>query len=170
MFGFNKTKKEYNIGYKMYCSKQYKEAIPHLQYAAEKGHVEAQFLIGDCYDNGYGIAEDVDKAMEWYERAGNQGHAEAQYRLGMMYADVMDMLGIAQYNAEMSDPNKKAKVGDEMFDGMISVLTKWANDPNASDGFNKDYDEVSAKAKRWLYMAAKQGHKKAQEEYKAHFD
>ena len=169
MFGFNKTKKEYNIGYKLYCSKQYKEAIPHLQYAAEKGHVEAQFLIGDCYDNGYGIVEDVDKAIEWYEKAGNKGHAEAQYRLGVMYADVMGMLALASYNSYTSEQEKK-RFDDEIMDGIASTLTKWASDPKESSGFEKSRDDIEAKTKKWLGAAAKQGHKKAQEEYKSLFD
>lgn len=170
MFGFfNKTVKEYKLGYKLYGLKQYKEAFPHLQYAAEKGHIESQFLVGDCYDNGYGIVEDVKKAMKWYEKAGNQGHAESQYRLGMMYADVMGMLALASYNSDKSNKDKKL-FNDEIFDGIASTLTKWASDPKESSGFEKSRDDIEAKTEKWLCAAAKQGHKLAQKEYKDLFE
>ena len=162
---FSKKVREYKIGYKLYSSKQYEEAFPHLQYAAEKGHVEAQFLIGDCYDYGYGIAMDTDKSTDWYEKAAAGGHAEAQYRLGMMYADVMGMLALARYNSQKPDQDK-IHTKNELFDGIASAFTKWASDPKETSSFIESYKDAEEKTKKWLGAAARQGHKSAQEEYK----
>ena len=53
--------------------------------AAEQGDADAQFRLGRRYANGWGIAQDVSQAAQWYRRAAEQGQAEAQYELGLMY-------------------------------------------------------------------------------------
>lgn len=72
--------------------------------AAEQGHCEAQFCLGEMfeygnrYDGTGGNSNnnikintaslfdvDLEKAIRYYKQASNQGHAESQYRLGFMY-------------------------------------------------------------------------------------
>lgn len=169
MFGFlGKTKKEYKIGYKLYQEKRYNEALPHITYAAEKGYADAQFLLGDYYENiNSNEDKDGDKTEMWYERAAAQGHIEAQYRLGMFYALSWDMLGIALFSAEKDLKTEDIKTGDTLFDGVFSVLARAANDPKAK--LDDIYDELEIKVKKWLGEAAKQGHKEAIKEYKRYF-
>ncbi|OAV05604.1 hypothetical protein AO379_1461 [Moraxella catarrhalis] len=38
------------------------------------------------YDEGRGVRQDYQKAVEWYTKAAGQGHAKAQFNLGVMYA------------------------------------------------------------------------------------
>ena len=37
------------------------------------------------YENGHGVKQSYEKAMEWYAKAAKQGHARAQFNLGVMY-------------------------------------------------------------------------------------
>ena len=75
-----------------------REAYNLYQKAAEKGHVEAQFNLGEIYKNGAILdfvfaehafnpqkEEDLIKAVEWYTKAAKQGHTPAQYELGDCY-------------------------------------------------------------------------------------
>jgi uncharacterized protein len=53
--------------------------------AANQGYADAQFKLGQIYENGFGVATDYKKAREWYEKAANQRHANAQYALGWLH-------------------------------------------------------------------------------------
>ena len=46
--------------------------------AAEQGHAESQFLLGNAYENGHVVMKDLKKALDWYKRAMDQGHIEAK--------------------------------------------------------------------------------------------
>ena len=54
---------------------------------AEAGDPEAQHNIGYMYEEGLGVTQQYDVAMEWYRRAADGGLAEADHNLGMMYVD-----------------------------------------------------------------------------------
>ena len=67
--------------------------------------------MGICYDEGRGVQQDREKAVEWYRKAANQGDAAAQLNLGLSY-----------YNGEGVEKNlnkalewfeKAAKQGDK---------------------------------------------------------
>ena len=47
--------------------------------------MDAQTNLGYMYDVGEGVAEDKEKAVEWYLKAATQGNARAQYLLGLSY-------------------------------------------------------------------------------------
>jgi hypothetical protein len=52
---------------------------------AEQGDAEAQFHLGDMYDNGQGVPRNDAEAIKWYRKAAEQGDAVAQFNLGIMY-------------------------------------------------------------------------------------
>ena len=62
---------------------QKKEAVKHLK-AASQCIVDAQFLLGLCYHEGYGVPQDIQKAEEYLEQAAKQNHAKAQLLLGLL--------------------------------------------------------------------------------------
>ena len=37
--------------------------------------------LGICYENGYGVTQNMGKAVKWYRKAAEQGDAYAQRRL-----------------------------------------------------------------------------------------
>ena len=54
---------------------------------AEKGNAEAQYNLGESYDNGDGVPKDKVEGVKWYRKAAEQGNAVAQSNLGFMYAN-----------------------------------------------------------------------------------
>ena len=49
--------------------------------AAEQGHADAQYALGEAYKYGHGVEEDREQAAHWYQKAADQGHEEAQASL-----------------------------------------------------------------------------------------
>ena len=47
-------------------------------------NADYQFNLGLKYDNGDGVEQDKQKAIEWYSKAAHQGHVNAQFYLGLM--------------------------------------------------------------------------------------
>ena len=39
------------------------------------------------YENGHGVKQSYEKAVEWYAKAAKQGQTDAQFNLGFMYAN-----------------------------------------------------------------------------------
>jgi len=62
---------------------RYGEAVAIWQNAAQKGDVEAQYRLSQCYARGLGIARDLSQAMTWLVRAAEGGHARGAYDLAM---------------------------------------------------------------------------------------
>ena len=59
--------------------------MKYFKLAEKKGKSETQRLLGECYYFGRGVAEDYQKAAQWYTKSAEQGIAEAQYQLGSCY-------------------------------------------------------------------------------------
>ena len=55
--------------------------------AAAQNHADAQFCIGICYANGYGVELSHEKAVEWYMKAAAQHHADALFCLGICHTN-----------------------------------------------------------------------------------
>ena len=52
---------------------------------ANEGDACAQNNLGLMYQNGRGVEQSDEKAVEWFLKAAEQGDADAQYELGVMY-------------------------------------------------------------------------------------
>ena len=61
------------------------DQVAAINQLAEQGDANAQFILGNMYSNGEGVAENDAEAAKWYRRAADQGDAMAQYNLGSMY-------------------------------------------------------------------------------------
>ena len=75
----------YDEGKALYDKKEYKAAIQKLLPAAQQGHKKAQYRMGRCYDKGYGVLEDNDKAFSWYQKSAQQGYYKAEYQMARCY-------------------------------------------------------------------------------------
>ena len=53
---------------------------------AEGGDAQAQFELGQAYEDGKGVPRDDDRAAEWFRRSAEQDYAQAENSLGVMYA------------------------------------------------------------------------------------
>ena len=56
-----------------------------LRKTADQGDAQAQYRLGEMYDNGEGVAADDAEAVKWYRKAAEQGHPGAQWLLGYKY-------------------------------------------------------------------------------------
>jgi TPR repeat protein len=81
-----------DLGLAAFQAQNYAEALRLLTSIAQAGHAEAQCMIGNIYDLGLGVAQDVSQAMHWYEQSAKQGYGVASNNLGSIalrgYADV----------------------------------------------------------------------------------
>lgn len=71
-----------------------KVAIKWFTLAAQQGHADAQYTLGQSYHYGAGVAVDYEKASEWYLRAIAQGSADAKRHYGILSNDIA--LGIQE--------------------------------------------------------------------------
>jgi hypothetical protein len=53
---------------------------------ALRGEARAQYSVGQLYEKGQGVEQDLATAMSWYRKAAEQNHAESQHRVAVAYA------------------------------------------------------------------------------------
>jgi len=56
-----------------------------FHFAAYYGNADAQRALGQMYEKGYGVDQDAQEALQWYEKAAEQGNIYAQLSLGHMH-------------------------------------------------------------------------------------
>jgi TPR repeat protein len=88
------------------------EAVEWFRMAAEQGHVDAQVALAWRYEGAGGVRPDAECAVTWLRRAAERGHAEAQRLLGGHYADGD---GVAQDDTEAVGWLQKAAEQGEPF-------------------------------------------------------
>lgn len=77
---------EVNIKAKEFFKKKdFKNAFPLIQKAAELGSAEAQFNYGNCFERGIEVERNPSKSFIWYMKSAKQGWAEAQLKVGRDY-------------------------------------------------------------------------------------
>ena len=54
----------------------YAEAVKWYRQAAEQGHAEAQYNLGEMYHNGQGVHQDLHLSKEWFGKACDGGFQE----------------------------------------------------------------------------------------------
>jgi hypothetical protein len=62
-----------------------KTAAAWFEKAANQGNTEAQYQLGNLYENSQ-LARNYKAAADWYQKAAQQGSAKAQARLGVFYS------------------------------------------------------------------------------------
>jgi len=78
---------DYDAANRMWWAGRPEEAFRMMLPLAENGNARAQFYIGCRYIDGWGVARDETKAVEWITKAAQGGNAEAQFNLGVFYRD-----------------------------------------------------------------------------------
>lgn len=63
------------------------EAFTFYKLSADQGHMEAQYMLAICYNDG--IEEDPDGvlAFKYFKLSADQGYADAQYQVGIFYEE-----------------------------------------------------------------------------------
>jgi hypothetical protein len=109
---------------------------------AQKGNAEAQFKVGEMYESGTGVKQDMAEATNWITKAASQNHETANFKL--LYWDV-EKNGVTDGNkAKVEDLKAKAKSGNGQAQYYVGKM--YAN----GVGMKKNTD----KAINWLNKAA----------------
>jgi TPR repeat protein len=61
-------------------------ASQELLKRAESGDAQSQFEMGRAYEDGKGVPQDDEQAVQWFRKSADQGNAHAENALGVMYA------------------------------------------------------------------------------------
>ena len=128
----------------------YGEAAKWFRKAAEQGHSEAQFNLGQMYDQGQGVPQDFGEAAKWFRKAAEQGLSWAQNNLGVMYREgegvPQDYPEAAKWFSEAAEQGHT--------DAQYNLGVAWSR----GEGVPQDDTEAAT----WFRKAAEQGHADAQ--------
>lgn len=128
-----------------YRAGDYAAALQEFQPLAKGGNAEADYWLGQMYEQGFGVKQDAAKAVSYYETAAKAGWSDAKLRLGEIYM---------QGNEELQNFTKAHKwLESAAYDGMeraqLDLGKLYAN------GWGGKKDPVWAYM--WYEFAARQG-------------
>ena len=66
------------------------QSFVQIKNMAESGNVEAQFYLGNLYENGKGCEKDIHKAIYWYEKSLANGNKHVAPHLGIAYHSIKE--------------------------------------------------------------------------------
>lgn len=129
------------------------KAVSLYREAAEQGHVEAQFYLGEKNSTGEGLPQDDTQAVAWWQKAAAQGFPPAMNNLGSMYTlgrgvlkDEAQALVWYQKAADQGYAQAQYNIGGMYFQG------------------TKPLHQDDKQAVVWWQKAAEQGHAMAEYE------
>ena len=120
---------------------------------AEQGDASAQYNLGQMYEDGEGVPQDLAEAAKWWRKAAEQGHASAQFDLGYAYKRGR---GVPHDGTEAVAWYRRAAEHGET----ISIQAAQELGFMYRDG--DGVPENIAEAVKWYRLAAEQGHASAQ--------
>ncbi|MBO7726031.1 MAG: sel1 repeat family protein [Thermoguttaceae bacterium] len=128
------------------------EAPKWWRQSAEQGFDKAQFNLGRCCENGWGVARDITEAVKWYRRSADQGHGKAQYAAGCCYymgsgAEKNDAEAVKWFRMAAEQGNDK------------SQYNRGVGYCRGMGGLGKD----NAEARKWFLKARRPGEQRRAE-------
>ena len=66
-------------------NERYADAMPYLRRAADAGEAIAQYMLAECYIEGYSVEKDYTTGIRWARLAADQDYVSAQAILGNCY-------------------------------------------------------------------------------------
>lgn len=68
----------------LYLSRDYAGAAPLMRTLAQRGHLEAQYVLGYMYYNGLGMPRNEKEAIRWITTAAARGYPKAMQALEIL--------------------------------------------------------------------------------------
>ena len=128
----------------------YTTAFREFERLAKRGDPEGQNGLGVLYVRGWGVEQDLSKALNLFHKSAKQGHRAAENNLGEMY---MTGLGVPKDYAKAFDWCWRAALkGDPDAQNNLGVMF--------AEGLGVEED--NALAMYWFQKSAKQGNVEAQ--------
>ena len=167
----------YGAGLEAQDAGDYEEAVRCFTISAEMGFDLAQYELAFCYEEGEGVEQDIDQAIDWYAKAADQDYNPAWYSLGnIAYDREQYKLAVQMWTraAELGSKGAKARLGylhktqrpvndfqlaarwlreavdDYQDDASDTLVYHWAQCLEFGLGVDPDIEE----AKRWYRKAA----------------
>lgn len=112
---------EIEAGYILY-------GIEEIKNLSKKNDLAAQFYLGECYEFGIGINQDLQEAFRYFRRTAERGLPDAMLKLSGFYKEGK---GVAQ-DLEKSDywlSRYKGKGGEQRFPGIADYYNKGITNP-----------------------------------------
>jgi hypothetical protein len=127
------------------------EAAKWFRLSAEQGNDMGQYFLAECYRDGKGVEKDFDEALKWFKAAADQGDDMAAFEIAWGNRDWGDS------SVEMiKDSIDWIRSGVEQ--GSSEAMYALSMCYEAGDGV----EESEEKREKWLFAAAKLGHREAQ--------
>lgn len=99
--------------------------IDSIRYKAEHGDAKFQYAYGVCYEKGWGVDQDLKKALDWYNKAAKQNNGPAFNSIGNFYrmgngvtADPKQAFEWYQKGADEKDAQAMLNLGNCYYYGM----------------------------------------------------
>jgi TPR repeat protein len=135
------------------------KAMEWYRKAADSGFAEAQHNVGMLYENGWGVAKDIDQARIWYQRAADQGYGPAQVALQRLQPQSNPSAqGAPNPSAHNASPNSPPAAAPQEQSLTPAEENEMGDRYFHGNGVAQDY----AKAMEWYRKAADQGSRDAQ--------
>lgn len=141
ILSFAQGAEELNKESKDFLNKQdFKNAVPLIKSAAEKGSAEAQYNYGICFQQGIEMMKSDSMANTWFLKAANQGWKNAQFKMAYNYATGC---GVTKNASQAFNWSVKCAEQQDV-ECMFNVVTCYMN----GNGTIKNIDSVLAWATR----------------------
>ncbi|MDE7159698.1 MAG: sel1 repeat family protein [Muribaculaceae bacterium] len=122
--------------------------------AGERGHAIAQYNVGVCYINGWGVEKDENEAYKWWMMGASQGYPSAEAAVGKCH---FNGWGVPKDEKEAMKWWRKAADSNDI-DGMVAMAYSYF----MGTGVEKDNEE----GLKWAQKAADLGDDSALMYYK----
>jgi TPR repeat protein len=133
------------------------EAVRLLREAAEQGNAKAQETLGDCYNEGNGVAKDRGEAERWWRKSADQRRKEAEHGSAYGYYEQLNLGNC--YRKGSAEDKKEAVKWFRMAARGGNVYAQLALGECYSQGDGVPVDKTEAV--KWYRKAAENGNEDA---------
>ncbi|UTW11703.1 tetratricopeptide repeat protein [Marinobacterium rhizophilum] len=161
---------------KAFENKDYSAALDALEPLGKEGNPDALSMLGQMYENGWGVDKDLERAASLFKRGANQGHLES--------VNGLRRIKNTEYQKELKSIRLSAEAGDAHAQNRLGEMYEFGygleRDPNqaydwylraaeqnlvaAEHNIGRCYNfgtgvaQDFVQAELWYRKAAKQGH------------